>query len=95
MPRTSVRQRAPSASIRERAPSASIRQRVVGWRTRNWRRTVLAWFVLSLAILAVAAEPTADFPRAQVSSVPAAGVALRVVGVLTTAGVPVLLIVLP
>jgi hypothetical protein len=94
-PRVSVRQHAPRVSVRQHAPRASIRQRVAGWRARNWRRAILAWFVLSLAIMAVAAEPKTDFPKAQVSSVPAARVALRVAGVLTTAGVPVLLIALP
>ena len=80
---------------RQRAPQASFRQRVVSWRARNWRRAILAWFVLSLAIVAVAAEPKTDFPKAQTRSVPAVQVVLRVAGVLTAAGVPVLLIALP
>jgi hypothetical protein len=80
---------------RQRAPWASFRQRVAGWRARNWRRVVLAWFVLSLIIVAVAAEPATDFPKAQTSSVPAVRMVMRVAGGLTVAGVPVLLIALP
>lgn len=80
---------------RHRAPQVSFRQRVAGWRARNWRRAVLAWFVLTLAIMAVSAEPGSDFPKAQASSVPAAQTVLRVASVLTVAGVPVLLITLP
>ncbi len=80
---------------RQRAPRASFRQRAAGWRARNWRRAVLAWFVLSLIIVAVAAEPKADFPKAQARSVPAVRMFLRVAGGLTVAGVPVLLIALP
>ena len=80
---------------RQRAPRAAFRQRVAGWRARNWRRAVLAWFVLSLIIMAVAAEPKTDFPKAQARSVPAVRMVLRVAGGLTAAGVPVLLIALP
>ena len=96
-PRASVwRQGAPRASVwRQGAPRASFRQRVQAWRARNWRRAVLAWFVASLAIMAIAAEPSTDFPRAQAHSVPAVRVVLRVVDVLTLAGVPALLIALP
>jgi hypothetical protein len=83
------RQRAP------RAPRAAFRPRVAGWRARNWRRAVLAWFVMSLIIMAVAAEPKTDFPKAQARSVPAVRMFLRVAGGLTVAGVPVLLIALP
>jgi hypothetical protein len=56
---------------------------------------VLAWFVLSLIIVGVAAEPAAAFPKAQLRSVPAARTFLRVAGALTVAGVPVLLVALP
>jgi hypothetical protein len=56
---------------------------------------VLAWFVLTLAIMAVAAEPAADFPRAQASSVPVVREVMRVAAVATVAGVPTLLILLP
>jgi hypothetical protein len=80
---------------RQEAPRASFRQRVVAWRERNWRRAVLAWFVLSLIIVAVAAEPKTYFPKAQASSVPAVRMILQVAGGLTVAGVPVLLIALP
>jgi hypothetical protein len=80
---------------RQRAPQATFRQRVAGWRARNWRRAVLAWFVLSLIIMAVAAEPRTDFPKAQARSVPAARMVLRVAGGLTAAGIPLLLIALP
>ena len=80
---------------RQRAPQATVRQRIVGWRARNWRRAVLTWFVLSLIIMAVAAEPRADFPKAQAGSVPAVRMVLRVAGGLTAAGVPMLLIALP
>jgi hypothetical protein len=80
---------------RQRASQATFRQRVAGWRARNWRRAVLAWFVLSLIIMAVAAEPRADFPKAQARSVPAVRMVLRVAGGLTAAGVPLLLIALP
>jgi hypothetical protein len=82
-------------SWRQRAPRATFRQRVAGWRARNWRRAVLAWFVLSLIIMAVSAEPATDFPKAQTGSVPAVRMVLRVAGGLTAAGVPVLLIALP
>jgi hypothetical protein len=53
------------------------------------------WFVLSLIIMAVAAEPKSDFPKAQAGSVPAVQTILRVAGGLTVAGVPVLLVALP
>jgi len=80
---------------RRRAPRASFRQRLAQWRARNWRRAVLAWFVLSLIIVGVAAEPAADFPKAQLRSVPSARAFLRVAGELTVVGVPVLLVALP
>lgn len=80
---------------RQGAPQPSFRQRVASWRARNWRRAVLAWFVIVLAIMAVAAEPVTDFPRAQASAVPAVRVTLGVVELLTVAGVPLLLIALP
>jgi hypothetical protein len=80
---------------RQRAPRTPFRQRLVAWRARNWRRVVLAWFVLSMIIMMIAAEPTTDFPKAQARSVPAVQVFLRVAGGLTVAGVPVLLIALP
>ena len=80
---------------RQRPPRTPFRQRLVAWRARNWRRVVLAWFVLSMIIMVVAAEPKTDFPRAQVRSVPAVQMFLRVAGGLTVAGVPVLLIALP
>ena len=80
---------------RERAPRIPVRPRVAQWRARNWRRVVLAWFVLSLIIVAIAAEPRTAFPRAQAGSVPAVGTILRVAGGLTVAGVPVVLVALP
>ena len=80
---------------RRRAPGVPFRQRLAQWRARHWRRVVLAWFVLSLIIVVVAAEPSTDFPKAQLRSVPAARTFLRVAGELTAAGVPVLLIALP
>ncbi len=80
---------------RQRAPQATLRERVAGWRARNWRRAVLAWFVLSLVIMAVMTEPKTDFPKAQARSVPAVRMFFRVAGGLTAAGVPVLLIALP
>ena len=95
-PRASVwRQGRRGFGLAQGAPPASFRQRVQAWRARNWRRAVLAWFVASLAIMAIAAEPSTDFPRAQAHSVPAVRVVLRVVDVLTLAGVPALLIALP
>ena len=87
------RQRVPRASFQARL--AGWRMRLAGWRARNWRRAVLAWFVMSLIILAMAAEPKTDFPKAQARSVPAVRMVLRVAGGLTAAGVPVLLIALP
>ena len=57
---------------RQRQPQAPLRERVTGWRARNWRRAILTWFVLTLAIMAVAAEPVTAFPKAQLNSVPAA-----------------------
>ena len=92
-PRAWQRQEAPRAW--QLAPRASFRQRVQTWRARNWRRAVLAWFAVTLALMAVAAEPSTDFPRAQAHSVPAVRVVLRVAEVLTLGAVPVLLIVLP
>jgi hypothetical protein len=80
---------------RQGAPQLSFRQRVASWRARNWRRAVLAWFVIVLAIMAVAAEPVTDFPRAQANAVPAVRVTLSAVELLTVAGVPLLLIALP
>ena len=80
---------------RQRPPRAPFRERLAQWRARNWRRAVLAWFVLSLIIMVVAAEPKTDFPKAQARSVPAVRMFLQVAGELTVAGVPVLLIVLP
>lgn len=80
---------------REPAPRAPFRQRVAAWRARNWRRVLLAWFVLSLIVMAVAAEPATGFPRAQIGSAPAVGTVLRVAGGLTVAGVPVVLVALP
>ena len=94
-PRAWQRQRTPRAWQRQEAPRASFRQRVQTWRARNWRRAVLAWFAATLALMAVAAEPSTDFPRAQAHSVPAVRVVLRVAEVLTLGAVPVLLIVLP
>jgi hypothetical protein len=77
------------------APRVSSRQRVASWRARNWRRAVLAWFVVTLAIMAMAAEPSTDFPRAQANSVPAVRVTLEAAEMLTMVGVPLLLIALP
>jgi hypothetical protein len=68
---------------------------VASWRARNWRRAILAWFVLTLAIVAVAAEPATDFPKAQLNSVPAVRVVLQTGAAITAAGVPVLLVALP
>ena len=85
----------PRAWRRQGVPRASFRERVQTWRARNWRRAVLAWFVATLALMAMAAEPSTDFPKAQAHSVPAMRVVLRVVEVLTLAGVPVLFIALP
>ena len=56
---------------------------------------MLAWFVLSMVIMAVMAEPKTDFPKAQARSVPAVRMFFRVAGGLTAAGVPVVLIALP
>jgi hypothetical protein len=89
------RERAARTPRATQAPRAPFRQRVAGWRARRWRRILLAWFVLSLAIMAIAAEPAAAFPRAQINSVPAVGMVLRVAGGLTVAGVPVVLVALP
>jgi hypothetical protein len=80
---------------RQRPPQAPLRERVAGWRARNWRRAILTWFVLTLAIMAVAAEPATAFPRAQLNSVPAVRVVLRVGAALTAGGVPVVLAALP
>ena len=80
---------------RQHPPQAPLRERVASWRVRNWRRAVLAWFVLTLAFMAVAAEPAADFPKAQLTSVPAARVVLRTGAVLIAGGVPVMLAALP
>jgi hypothetical protein len=84
-----------ATGVLSRRQRATFRQRVAGWRARNWRRAVLAWFVLSLIIMAMAAEPGTDFPKAQARSVPAVRMFLRVAGGVTAAGIPVLLIALP
>jgi hypothetical protein len=80
---------------RQRAPRASFRERIADWRTRNWRRAVLAWSVLCLVCVAISAEPGTAFPKAQAGSVPAVAMVMRVAGGLTVAGVPMLLIALP
>jgi hypothetical protein len=80
---------------RQHPPQAPFRERVAIWRARNWRRAILAWFALTLAIVAVAAEPAADFPKAQLNSVPAERVVLQTAAAITVAGVPVLLAALP
>ena len=101
------RQQAPRASFRERIAGlrermagfgermASYREPIAGWRARNWRRAVLAWSVLCLICVAISAEPGTAFPLAQAHAVPAVGMIMKVVGGLTVAGVPVLLIALP
>jgi hypothetical protein len=101
------RQQAPRASFRERIAGfqermadfrermADFREHVAGWRARNWRRAVLTWSVLCLICVAIAAEPGTAFPLAQAHAVPVVGMIMKVVGGLTVAGVPVLLIVLP
>jgi hypothetical protein len=80
---------------RHRQPRAPLRERVAGWRARNWRRAILAWFVLTLAIMAVAAEPATAFPKVQLNSMPAARVVLRTGAVFVAGGVPVVLAALP
>jgi hypothetical protein len=101
------RQQAPRASFRERMAGlhermagfgerlAGYREPIAGWRARNWRRAVLAWSVLCLICVAISAEPGTAFPMAQAHAVPAVGMIMKVVGGLTVAGVPVLLIALP
>ena len=42
---------------RQRPPQAPFRERVARWRARNWRRAILAWFVLTLVIMAVRIVP--------------------------------------
>ena len=42
---------------RQRPPQAPLRERVASWRARNWRRAILAWFVLTLVIMAVPTVP--------------------------------------
>ena len=59
-----------------------------------WRRALFAWVVLTLVIMAVAAEPAADFPKAQLGSVPAAGRCCDR-RCRDRAGVPVVLAILP
>jgi hypothetical protein len=51
--------------------------------------------MLTLTVMAVAAEPAADFPKAQLGTMPAARTVLRTGGVATAAGVPVVLAILP
>ena len=80
---------------RSRPPYVPLSKRVAGWRARYWRRALFAWVVLTLVIMAVAAEPAADFPKAQLGSVPAARTVLRTGGAATAAGVPVVLAILP
>jgi len=78
-----------------RQQQVPLSRRVAAWRARYWRRALLAWVLLTLTVMAVAAEPAADFPRAQLGSVPVARTVLRPVAVATTAGVPVVLAILP
>ncbi len=80
---------------RRPARPVPLRQRVAGWRARHWRRLVLGWFVLALAIMAIAAEPRTDFPKAQTGNVPAVQTVLQVAGCVTAAGIPLVLIALP
>jgi hypothetical protein len=40
----------------QHAPRAPFRLRVSSWRARNWRRALLTWFVVSLALMAMAAH---------------------------------------
>ena len=80
---------------RQRPPQAPLRERVAARRARNWRRAILTWVVLTLAVMAGAAEPVTAFPRAQLNSVPAARVALRAGGALIVGGVPIVLAALP
>jgi hypothetical protein len=62
----------------------SFRQRAASWRARNWHRLVLSWFGFTLGVMAIAAEPSAGIPL-----VP------RVIGCMTAAGLPLVLILLP
>ncbi|MGH3150617.1 MAG: hypothetical protein ACRDOB_07795 [Streptosporangiaceae bacterium] len=80
---------------RSRPPYVPLSKRVAGWRARYWRRALFAWVVLTLAVMAVASEPAADFPKAQLGSVAAARTVLRTGGAVTAAGVPVVLAILP
>ena len=43
---------------RQRPPQAPLRERVARWRARNWHRAILAWFVLSLALMAAPVVPS-------------------------------------
>jgi hypothetical protein len=67
---------------RQRPPQAPLRERAASWRARNWHRAILAWSVLTLAIMAVPAEPPV-------------WAVLRTGAVIAAAGVPVLLAALP
>jgi hypothetical protein len=80
---------------RQRQPQAPLRERVARWRARNWRRAILTWFVLTMAIMAVAAEPASAFPKAQLNSVTAVRVVLRTGAVLIAGGGPIVLVALP
>ena len=51
--------------------------------------------MLALAIMAVAAEPAAAFPKAQLNSVPAVRVVLRTGAALIVGAGPVVLVALP
>ena len=42
---------------RQRPPQTPLRERVAGWRARNWHRVILAWFVLTVALMAVPGVP--------------------------------------
>ena len=58
---------------RQRPPQAPLRERVAGWRARNRRRAILAWFVLTLAIMAVPVVPPT------VAAITAAGIPILLV----------------
>jgi hypothetical protein len=62
-----------SMGIAVRDQRASARLRVSSWRTRNWRRALVAWLMLSFALMAEAVHlpgPLCDAAGVLVAAIP-------------------------
>jgi hypothetical protein len=57
----------------QRLPRVPVRLRISAWRSRNWRRALVTWLVLSFALMAEAAHfpgPLCDAAGVVVAAVP-------------------------